>query len=272
MTRDAQPSPDAPFLLSRGDAPLLVSMPHVGTALPAEVAAELTPAGALLADTDWHLPQVYDFVAALGATRLVATQSRYLIDLNRPPDGSSLYPGQATTGLVPHETFRGEPLWRGAPPSAAAVHARLERWWRPYHDTLEAELARLRARHRRVVLWDAHSIASVLPRFFDGRLPDLNFGTADGASCDPELAEAVLAAVRAQRACSWVLNGRYKGGHITRHHGRPGEGVHAVQLEMAQAIYMDESAPFALDDARTARLRPVLLDCLRQALDWAAAG
>jgi N-formylglutamate deformylase len=256
----------------RGDAPLLVSMPHVGTGVPAGVAARLAPAAAALPDTDWHLPVLYDMLDALGATRIVATQTRYLIDLNRPPDGASLYPGQATTGLVPDLTFRGEPVWRGPAPDADEVAARRERWWRPYHEALDAELARLRARHARVVLWDAHSIASVLPRFFEGRLPDLNFGTADGASCDPALLEAVLAPVRAQRGYSWVVDGRYKGGHITRRYGRPGEGVHAIQLEQAQVTYMDEAPPYGLDAVRAARLRPLLGACLRAALDWARAG
>lgn len=266
---------DPAFELTRGDAPLLVSMPHVGTGLPVDLAERLTPAARVLADTDWHLPLVYDFVRALGGSLLVATQSRYLIDLNRPPDGSSLYPGMATTGLAPTETFRGEPLYRGEPPDAAEIAARREQWWRPYHDALDAELARLRERHPRVVLWDAHSIASVLPRFFEGRLPDLNFGTADGVSCDPALVDAVLAPVRAQHAYTWVLNGRYKGGHITRRYGRPATGVHAIQLEMVQAIYMDEVAPFMLDGSGTvaggtARLRPLLRACLGAALHWAS--
>jgi N-formylglutamate deformylase len=263
---------DPAYELVRGDAPLMVSMPHVGTGLPVELAERLTPEAMSLADTDWHLPQVYDFVTALGGTLLVATQSRYVVDLNRPPDGSSLYPGMTTTGLVPTETFRGEPLYRDAGPDAADIAARRAQWWRPYHDTLSGELARLRAKHPRVVLWDAHSIASVLPRFFEGRLPDLNFGTADGASCDPALIDAVLAPVRAQQAFGWVLNGRYKGGHITRSRGRPAAGVHAIQLEKAQAIYMDETAPFALREERAARLRPLLRRCLQAALDWARAG
>jgi N-formylglutamate deformylase len=263
---------DPAFELIRGDAPLVVSMPHVGTGLPADIAARLTPEAATLVDTDWHLPILYDFVAALGATVIVATQSRYVIDLNRPPDGSSLYPGMTTTGLVPTETFRGEPVWRDAAPTDTQIAERRERWWRPYHDALSGELARLRTQHPRVVLWDAHSIASVLPRLFEGRLMDLNFGTASGASCDLELIHAVLAPVWAQRHYSWMLNGRFKGGHITRHYGRPGDGVHAIQLEMAQAIYMDESAPFALDEARSARLRPLLQACLGRALDWALKG
>ena len=269
MTSSERDAAEPAFTLVRGDAPLMVSMPHVGTGLPPEVAARLTPAALALADTDWHLPRLYDFLRALDATVLVATQSRYVIDLNRPPDGSSLYPGMATTDLVPRETFRGEPLWRDGPPGDDEVAARRARWWRPYHDALGGELARLRTRHARVVLWDAHSIASVLPRFFEGRLPDLNFGTADGGSCDPALIDAVLAPVRAQSRYSWVLNGRYKGGHITRAHGRPAQGVHAVQLEMAQAIYMDEDPPFAFDEARSAQLRPLLADCLARALAWA---
>jgi N-formylglutamate deformylase len=260
---------DATHVCVRGDAPLVVSMPHVGTALPAEVAARLTPAARPLPDTDWHLPQLYDFLDALGATRIVAVQSRYLIDLNRPPDGSSLYPGRATTDLVPVQTFRGEPIWAGQAPDADGVAHRRERFWRPYHDALAAEIARLRARHPRVVLWDAHSIASVLPRFFDGRLPDLNFGTADGASCHPALIDAVLAPVRRQQAYGWVLDGRYKGGHITRHHGRPHDGVHAIQLEMAQCAYMDETPPYPFDPARAAALRPLLRACLEAAVAWA---
>lgn len=178
-----------------------------------------------------------------------------------------------TTGLVPAETFRGEPVWRDAPPSDEEIAVRRERWWRPYHDALSGELARLRAVHPRVVLWDAHSIASVLPRFFEGRLPDPSFGTADGASCEASLIEAVLEPVlepvRVQADYSWVLNGSYKGGHITRHHGRPRGGVHAIQLEMVQAIYMDESSPFALDEARSERLLPLLKSCLGAAMDWA---
>jgi len=259
------------YELVRGDAPLLVSMPHVGTGLPPGLAERLTPQALTLADTDWHLPRVYDFVTALGGSLLVATQSRYVVDLNRPPDGASLYPGMTTTGLVPLETFHGEPVYRDAPPDDDEIAERRRQWWQPYHDALGGELARLRARHPRVVLWDAHSIASVLPRFFEGRLPDLNFGTAEGRSCDPALIEAVLAPVRAQQRYSWVLNGRYKGGHITRSHGRPADGVHAIQLEKAQAIYMDERAPFGLLEARAASLRPLLQDCLQAALGWARA-
>src|SRR5690606_16340315 len=189
-------------------------------------AAGMTPEALQLADTDWHLPLVYD-LDGLDATVLAARYSRLVIDLNRPPDDENLYPGQDTTGLVPVDTFRREPVYRGEPPDAAERARRLDAYWRPYHDALAAEIARLRRLHDHVVLWDAHSIASELPRFFSGRLTDLNFGTAGGRSCDPGLIAAVLAPVERQQAYGWVLDGRFKGGYITRHFGDPANGVHA---------------------------------------------
>lgn len=260
------------YRLRRGASPLLVSMPHVGTVVPADIAADMTPIALTLADTDWHLPLVYDFLEALDATVLVATHSRMVVDLNRPPTGENLYPGQDTTGLVPVDTFRKEPIYRTGPPDAAAIARRRDSYWQPYHATLAAELARLRARHPRVVLWDAHSIASELPRFFAGRLTDLNFGTANGASCDSGLADAVLAPVRGQHRYTHVLNGRFKGGHITRRYGDPARGVHAIQLEMTQVIYMDETAPFGLREDLCAGLRPLLQAAVGAARDWAARG
>ena len=257
------------YRLRSGASRLIVSMPHVGVTLPGWLEQRLTPAARGLADTDWHLPLLYDFLDSLDATVLVATHSRFVIDLNRPPDGASLYPGQATTGLVPTETFRGEPAYFvGAAPEAPEIERRRLDYWVPYHDALASEIRRIRQHHGHAVLWDAHSIASELPRFFEGRLPDLNFGTARGASCAPTLIEAVLAPVRAQSRYSWVLDGRYTGGYITRHHGQPASGCHAIQLEMSQLIYMDEEAPFALRPDRCARLRPLLQACLSAAAGW----
>jgi N-formylglutamate deformylase len=243
-------------------------MPHVGTEIPPALAARMTPQALQLADTDWHLPLVYD-LEGLDATVLVANYSRLVIDLNRPPDGDNLYPGQDTTGLVPVDTFRREPVYQSAPPDDAERAQRLQTYWRPYHDALAAEVARLRQSHPHVVLWDAHSIASELPRFFDGRLTDLNFGTAGGRSCDAGLVEAVLAPVREQQAYTWVLNGRFKGGYITRGFGRPADGVHALQLEMSQVTYMEEESPFRLRTDRCERLAPLLRRCLAAALEWA---
>ncbi len=260
-----------PFDLMRGTAPLLVSFPHVGTGIPDDIAARLTSAALARPDTDWHLPRLYDFVRDLGASTLVAHHSRYVIDLNRPPEDTNLYPGHDTTGLVPIDTFRKEPLYRDALPDAEEIAARRESYWRPYHAALDAELARIRSTHGVAVLWDAHSIASVLPRFFEGKLPDLNLGTVHGASCAPDLQAGIEAVLRAQRGYTWVANGRFTGGYITRRYGRPSDGVHALQLEMCQCTYMDESPPFEFRDDLAAGVRPILRKLLEAVLNWTAA-
>lgn len=268
-------SPEAPYRFTPGRSPLLLSIPHGGTYLPPALAARLTPAARGVPDTDWHLATLYAMARDLGAAVLEATHSRYVIDLNRPPDGASLYPGQSVTGLCPIDTFDDEPLYldRADEPGAAEIDARREAIWEPYHAKLAHELARLRARHGVALLWDAHSIRSVLPRFFEGRLPDLNFGTANGASCAPQLAQALLDLAREESECfSSVLNGRFKGGYITRHYGRPDQGAHAVQLEMTQCSYMDEAPPFAYRDDRAARVQPLLGRLLERMLAFAADG
>lgn len=258
------------FELRRGTTPLLISMPHVGTFLPPDLAARLTDAALQFPDTDWHLERLYDFIDGLGASVMVATHSRYAIDLNRPRDDTSLYPGQETTGLCPVDTFHREPLYReGQQPDAAEIRRRIDKYWEPYHASLQTELERLRERHRRVVLWDAHSICSVLPRFFEGRLPDLNLGSGGGTACDERLAQLLQQIARSHRRYSVVLDGRFKGGYITRRYGRPAEGVHAVQLELAQLTYMQEDYPYPFDESRAAALRPVLTQMLREALRWA---
>jgi len=249
-----------------GHAPLLVSMPHVGTHIPPAITARLTPAAHVLADTDWHLERLYDFLETLSANVIVATHSRYVVDLNRPPDDANLYPGQDTTGLVPVDTFAREPLYRGDAPTRDEIAERVTRYWRPYHDALADALARIRAEHGFALLWDAHSIKSVVPRFFDGKLTDLNLGTANGASCAPAIGKA-LGDVAAQSAgYTSVLNGRFKGGYITREYGRPDAGIHAVQLELSEATYMDESPPFTFRENLASGIRPVLRRLVETAL------
>jgi N-formylglutamate deformylase len=257
------------FRFKAGTLPLLVSMPHAGTDIPDDVAATLMPCAAARADTDWHLPELYGFLGEMGASTLSARWSRYLIDLNRPPENTNLYPGQDTTGLCPVDTFGRERLYRdGLEPDDAEVRRRLALYWRPYHDQLRAELDRLLAEHGRVVLWDAHSIASRVPRFFDGRLPDLNFGTADGKSCSQQLEGAMIKLVDSQDQFSFVFNGRFKGGHITRHYGNPAGGVHAIQLEMAQCLYMDETAPYGYRPDLAGQVQPLLRQLLGAAVEW----
>jgi len=256
------------FTLTLGTAPLLVSFPHAGTEIPDELAARMTPEALQRADVDWHLPQLYAFAHAMGASTIAARFARHVIDLNRPPEDESLYPGQDVTGLLPLDTFRKQALYRpGQAPDAAEAQQRRALYWQPYHDALRGELDRLRALHGSVVLWDAHSIASVMPRFFDGKLPDLNLGSADGRSCAPALQAAVEAVMGAQTQFTHVSNGRFKGGYITRHHGRPESGVHALQLEMCQSTYMDERAPFAYRPDLAVQVQPLLQRMLQAVLE-----
>lgn len=232
----------------RGDAPLLVSLPHTGTDLPPELDGRLVSPWLARKDADWWIDRLYDVADDLGATTVHTALSRTAIDVNRDPSGVSLYPGQATTELCPTTTFDGEPLYRdGGAPSMGEIAERRIRWFDPYHAALDAEVARLREAHGRVVVYDCHSIRSVVPRLFEGRLPAFNIGTNGGTSCDPELQSAVEAACRAMGRTT-VVNGRFLGGYITRRLGRPGDGVHAVQMELACRAYLQEPEG-AVDEA-----------------------
>jgi len=269
MTAGGEP---AAFVTASGTSPLVVSFPHSGTHIPATLAARLTPAAMGVPDTDWHVPLLY--ASALGhgapgqgAARIEARLSRYVIDLNRPPDDSALYPGQLSTGLCPAHSFAGETLYAGAPPDATEVEARRTRWWVPYHAALDALVAAACARHGFCLLLDAHSIRSAVPRLFGGRLPDLNLGTNDGRSCDAGLAQAAMQVLGAQRDFSAVRDGRFKGGYITRSRGRPEAGVHALQLEIAQSAYMDE-ATGSWNSARGAPLVALLEELVDTLLTW----
>ncbi|MDE2427550.1 MAG: N-formylglutamate deformylase [Burkholderiales bacterium] len=261
-----------PFHFHAGTVPLLISMPHAGTAIPADIAAQMLPVAQEKADTDWHMPALYNMAQELGASTIVADYSRYVIDLNRAPDNANLYPGQDTTGLCPIDTFAKQPLYAADKlPSDAEIQNRITLYWQPYHQQLQYELTRLLELHGSVVLWDAHSIASHVPRFFQGKLPDLNFGTADQKSCDPGLQKALLdclAASPESQHYSHVFNGRFKGGYITRQYGQPQRHVHAVQLEMSQCIYMNETSPFAYRPDLAQQVQPLLKQCLESCLTW----
>ncbi len=254
------------FHLTRGEAPILVSFPHSGTYVPPDIAERMTPLALTLPDTDWHVPRLYPFLDKLRASHIEATHSRYVVDLNRPPDDTVLYPGQKKTGLVPTDTFAGEALYReGQAPSPDEIISR-QSYWRAYHETLKAELARLTAIHGSAILWDAHSIASEVPSLFEGRLPDFNLGTFDGKSCDADVA-AQSFAVAKHTGFSAVLNGRFKGGYITRHYGAPKKGVQAIQLEMAQIIYMDEAHPYEFRPERADKVSAAIKSLIKGALD-----
>ncbi|HEY1139240.1 MAG TPA: N-formylglutamate deformylase [Lysobacter sp.] len=258
---------NAIFELHRGTAPLLVSLPHNGSEIPAPLAQRMGERARRAPDTDWHVSRLYAFARELGASLLVPRYSRYVIDLNRPPDDTSLYPGQNTTGLCPAVQFTGDPVYlEGQAPSADEIAARTETYWRPYHEALQEELARIHAAHGRALLWEGHSIkGSELEFLFPGRLPDLNLGTSAGASCSPQRQSRVEAALAAQSRYDFVANGRFKGGYITRHYADPARGVDAIQLEISQRIYMDEET-FEYDPDKAASAQAVIRSLLEAAL------
>ena len=246
------------YSLHRGSAPLLVSLPHDGTGIPPAIAARMTPDALRLPDTDWHVGRLYEFARELGASIIAPRHSRYVVDLNRPPDGAALYPGQSETGLAPTITFAGTAVYLpGQEPDADEIAQRVAAYWRPYHDALQAELARLSGAHGRAVLWEGHSIRSEVPMFFAGTLPDLNLGTANGTSCSPDLQQRLGGVLATQDRYSHVANGRFKGGYITRQYGQAAQGIDAVQMEIAQRAYMDEDS-FEWDEAKAAPLQSLL--------------
>ena len=259
-----------PVEVVRGGGPVVLGLPHTGTWLPEGVFGRLNASGRGLADTDWHVDELYAGLLP-GATAVRARFHRYLVDANRGPDDASLYPGQNTTGLCPVTDFDGRPIWReGEAPGAEEIAERTARWHAAYHAALAAEIERVRAAHGVAILYDCHSIRSEIPFLFEGMLPDLNVGTAGGASCAPAVEAAVLAGCRAATGMSYVANGRFKGGWTTRHYGRPEEGVHAVQMELAQSSYLAaEAPPWAVDAEKARRLRGYLRGILETLADLA---
>jgi formiminoglutamase len=263
--------------VQRGDAPLVLCMPHTGTDIPARVAGQLSSPWLARKDTDWWIERLYAFGADLGATLIRTSVSRSVIDANRDPSGASLYPGQATTELCPTTTFDGEPLYRpAAAPATDEIALRRRTYFEPYHGSIEKELQRLRAAHRAVVLYDCHSIRSQIPRLFPGTLPHFNIGTNSGASCDAALVREIEVICDAT-AFTRVTNGRFRGGYTTRHYGHPQDGVHAVQVELACRGYLREPAgvvtsanwPCTYDEDFAAPLGAVLTRVLNACLTFA---
>jgi N-formylglutamate deformylase len=254
------------YTLHRGTTPLFISLPHDGTVIPDDLAQRMLPSARRVPDTDWHVSRLYAFAREMGASIIVPVHSRYVVDLNRPSDDASLYPGQNTTGLCPIVQFSGEPVYQaGEEPHRAEIAQRVEKYWMPYHTALKSEIARIGDTYGRVVLWEGHSIRSVVPFLFEGRLPDFNLGTSAGASCSPGLQQRLTEVLAAQRDHTHVVNGRFKGGYITRHYGRPADRIEAVQLELAQLNYMDEDS-FEYLPARATRTQAVLRELLEACL------
>lgn len=247
------------FEACAGDGPLVVAAPHVGTFVPPAIAKRLNPAGLAVGETDFHVHRLFDFARDMGASTIFATHSRYVIDLNRDPDGQTLYPGRFETGLCPLSDFDRQPIYaKGQEPDSKEIQQRLEHYWRPYHNALRAALDRAVARHGRALLIDAHSIRGVIPSLFDGRLPDLNFGSDGGRTLSPPLVESLN---RWRKGCgqwSHVLDGRFRGGYTTRHYGEPARGVEALQIEIVQDTYLDTATPHLYDPAIAAPLSSAL--------------
>lgn len=241
--------------VGQGSGPIVLGLPHTGTDLPPGIAKRLNDRGRALADTDWHIHRLYGGLLD-GVTTVRTPIHRYVIDVNRAPDGQSLYPGQNTTGLCPLTDFDGHPIYRaGQAPDADEISDRLRRWHAPYHTALSTELARVKAQHGCAILYDCHSIRSTIPYLFDEILPDFNIGTNSSTSCALAVEKTVDNICRAAPGYSAVLNGRFKGGWTTRHYGQPGRGIHAIQMELAQSAYMHEAPPWAWDAARADGLR-----------------
>ncbi len=230
------------FHLHHGRRPVLISIPHDGGWIPGDILARLRPEFHHTPDRDWHVTRLYDWAVDMGFSVIRATVSRYVVDLNRPADNSPLYPGVRTPGVCPLTDFSGQPLYLpGQKPDTQSLNQRLARYWRPYHQALESELQRLRQRHQQVLLWDAHSIRSRVPALFSGRLPDFNLGSHHGHACAEPLQKLAEQSLRQYRPRSVAVNGRFVGGHITRHYGHPDRGVHALQMEISQRVYLDEN-------------------------------
>ncbi|WP_420432203.1 N-formylglutamate deformylase [Hyphobacterium sp.] len=256
------------FELGEGQSPLVINIPHAGTEVPDDILKRMTPEARKLPDTDWFVDRLYGFAADMNATILKANFSRFVIDVNRDPGGQSLYPGQATTGLVPTELFDGAAIYQGDAPDETEIETRRATYFDPYHQALSEQISRVRALHGYCVLYDAHSISSRVPRLFEGELPVLNLGTNEGLSCAREIERAVTGKMLDQDDYETVANGRFKGGWITRTYGTPRHNIHALQMELAQRAYMDEAA-VEYDEAAAKKLKPLLKDILQAALDAA---
>ncbi len=261
------------YALRPGQGPLVLSLPHTGTHIPRELRKAYLPRALASEDTDWHLERLYAFALDCDVTVMSACVSRYVIDVNRSLDGTPMYPGASNTELCPTRFFTGEPLYaNGYAPDTAEIARRIACYWRPYRDSLATLLEATRARHGYAILWEGHSIRSRLPWLFEGKLPDLNLGTANGASCDPRLRTALVATMDKYPEFTRAVDGRFKGGDITRHFGRPAKHIHALQLEMCQSTYMNEAPPFAYLQERAQAVEPVLVEMLAAALAWRPRG
>ncbi len=255
------------YTLHKGKIPLLISMPHNGEEIPADIKAMMTASGLAVKDTDWYMDRLYDFARELGAYILIPRYSRFVIDLNRDPAGINLYPGENTTELCPTTSFDSQPLYlAGQLPDGEENQRRVALYWQPYHQAIVDTLAELKQQFGKAVLLEAHSIASVVPRFFAGQLPDFNFGTNNGSSCATGLINAVAALDYGPY--SKVINGRFKGGYITRAYADVDNNIHTLQLELSQATYLNEDT-LSYNADKAQQVKPKLQQLVQAMIEFA---
>ena len=249
--------------IKQGTGPIVLAMPHSGTYLPTEIYDKLNDNGKELADTDWHLMELYDGLQP-NAAIVKANFHRYVIDANRCPDGVSLYPGANTTTLCPLIDFVNKPIWQeGLVPTESDIEPRIKLFHTPYHKALHEALQTARSNHGYAIIYDCHSIRSNIPFLFDGALPNLNIGTNDSKSCDSKI-EQIAENICKKSSFSTVTNGRFKGGWTTRHYGKPETDIHAIQMEITQSSYMQEHAPWEYSNEKANILRQTLANILSE--------
>jgi N-formylglutamate deformylase len=247
--------------LPKGDAiPIVISVPHCGTAFPEELKSQYN--SKLIEapdDTDWFVDELYSFAMEMGMPMISAVYSRWVIDLNRDPESKPLYTdGRIITGLCPTTTFLGEPLYNDqrTDVSQQEISRRLELYYRPYHQKVDDVLSGLRKQFGKVLLWDCHSIRQSVPTINNEKFPDLILGSADETSASKNLIDISLQTLGSGKY-SLRHNSPFKGGYITRHFGQPSIDQHALQLEMSKVNYMDDSE-MKLDTARTSEMQTLL--------------
>ncbi len=252
--------------------PILVSVPHSGTEFPEDLEKffkekfRKDPE-----DTDWLVHKVYDFLPSLGIPVLHAKYSRYVVDLNRDPDDVALYnDDRFITGLFPTHSFTKEALYKDKSTQEEALSEfdrkwRMDRFYWPYYRAIQSHLTEKRDQHKAALLFDAHSIARSVPSLSAEPFPDLVLGTQMGFTADKKLIDAALEVL--ERSPYKVShNDPFRGGNITRNHGNPEMGFHAMQLEMCQDLYLAEDGR-SLDPEKTEQLRNTLSLLFRELED-----
>ncbi|MEZ4300781.1 MAG: N-formylglutamate amidohydrolase [Polyangiaceae bacterium] len=239
--------------LTAGAGPVVVEVPHAGLLID-EAAARFTrvPEGVLVADSDVGADEVFGGVTPAGAALVVARVSRFVVDLNTEPRVPTAYQDKLPPGLreIRRRSANGE-TWFEDPPPRAEVERRVREIFEPYHAAIAEQLSRARERHGVAVLVSGHSYPDSL---FPGKA-DVVVGTCGGTTATAPFRDAVIDIARSHGLTVGVEE-PFPGGVSIARHGRPDQGAHALQIEIARRIYCD-SGTFAARAADVERLRRV---------------